>query len=67
MPLKRYFHENCPDCGKKQTGRNIAHSRIWWIPCPCKNIPGCPVDYPRLVNIDQIIKPARSNSTDAGK
>jgi len=50
MPLKRFYEEFCTDCGKKQTGREESNNRIWWTPCLCKQIPGCPVDYPRLVS-----------------
>ena len=56
MTLKSFWEEYCPKCGKKQTGRTEPNDRIWWTPCPCRNIVGCPVDYPRLVSIKSISK-----------
>ena len=55
MPLKTFYEETCPDCGKKQTGREESNDRVWWTPCYCKQLPNCPVDYPRLVSKKSII------------
>ncbi len=54
MPLKAFWDKYCPDCGKEQTGRKESNNRIWWTPCGCKQLPNCPVDYPRLVKIQSI-------------
>ena len=56
MPLKTFYDENCPHCGKKQTGRLVSNDRTWWTPCDCKQLPNCPVDYPRVVSKKRILK-----------